>query len=117
MDREKRITTLPVLLGGPASRIVVLVMIALMYLVLALLMILGKLTPAMGLPFISLQFFFKSVVPMFRAPRPNQRPPSYPAEAWPLWYVASTFVFTRRFGGWYLLGLIADTVLRLTVYP
>jgi 1,4-dihydroxy-2-naphthoate octaprenyltransferase len=116
MDREKRITTLPVLIGGPAARVLVIVMIALMYAILVLLMVLGKLTPVMVLPFISLYFFFKNVLPMFRAPRPAERPPNYPAEAWPLWYVASTFVFTRRFGGWYLLGLIADTVLRLTVY-
>ncbi len=115
MDRRKGITTLPVLLGGPASRIVVIVMIALMYLVLVLLMALGRLTPVMVLPFISLSFFFRGVLPMFRAPRPARRPASYPAEAWPLWYVASTFVFTRRFGGWYLLGLIADVVLRLTI--
>jgi 1,4-dihydroxy-2-naphthoate octaprenyltransferase len=115
MDREKHITTLPVLLGNPASRVVVIAMIALMYLVLAFMVILGKLTPAMLLPFVSLIFFFRNVLPMFRAARPTRKPPNYPAEAWPLWYVASTFVFTRRFGGWYLLGLIADTVLRLTV--
>ncbi len=115
MDREKHITTLPVLLGNTGSRVVVLVMIALMYLILALLVILGILTPVMLLPFLSLFFFFKSVLPMFREARPKEKPPSYPADAWPLWYVASTFVFTRRFGGWYLLGLIADTVFRLTV--
>jgi 1,4-dihydroxy-2-naphthoate octaprenyltransferase len=117
MDKEKHITTLPVLLGNPASRVVVIVMIALMYLILVSLVIVGIFTPVMLLPFISLYFFFKSVLPMFCAPRPTEKPPAYPAEAWPLWYVASTFVFTRRFGGWYLLALIADTVLRLTLLP
>ena len=116
MDREKHITTLPVLLGNTASRVVVLVMVVLMYLVLAFLVVLGRFTPVMLLPFLSLLFFFKSLLPMFRSQRPEKKPPSYPAEAWPLWYVASTFVFTRRFGGWYLLGLIADTVLRLTIW-
>jgi 1,4-dihydroxy-2-naphthoate polyprenyltransferase len=117
MDKEKHITTLPVLIGNPASRVVVVVMIALMYLILVYLVVVGIFTPVMLLPFISLYFFFKNVLPMFRAPRPTEKPPAYPAEAWPLWYVASTFVFTRRFGGWYLLALIADTVLRLTVLP
>jgi hypothetical protein len=64
---------------------------------------------------VSLLFFFKSVLPMFRKPRPTDKPAAYPEEAWPLWFVASTFVFTRRFGAWYLLGLIVDTVLRLTL--
>jgi len=116
MDREKHITTLPVLLGNAASRVVVIVMVVLMYLVLAFLVILGRFTPVMLLPFLSLLFFFKNLLPMFRAQRPTEKPADYPAEAWPLWYVASTFVFTRRFGGWYLLGLVADTVLRLTVW-
>jgi 1,4-dihydroxy-2-naphthoate octaprenyltransferase len=115
MDREKRITTLPVLIGGPASRIVVIAMIALQYLILVYLMATWFFTPVMLLPFISLYFFFKNVLPMFRKPRPAEKPQAYPEEAWPLWYVASTFVFTRRFGAWYLLGLIADTVLRLTL--
>jgi 1,4-dihydroxy-2-naphthoate octaprenyltransferase len=115
MDREKHITTLPVLLGGPASRVVVIVMIALQYAILAYLMITRYFTPVMVLPFVSLYFFFKNVLPMFRKPRPKRKPAGYPDGAWPLWYVASTFVFTRRFGAWYLLGLIADTVLRLTV--
>ncbi len=115
MDRKKSITTLPVLLGPVASRVLVLVMIGLMYAILVYLVVIDVFTPVMLLPLISLWFFFKNVVPMFLKPAPTKKPPAYPAEAWPLWYVASTFVFTRRFGGWYLLGLIADTVLRLTV--
>lgn len=115
MDREKHVTTLPVLLGDKASRVIVIVMIALEYLVLAYLVIIGYFTPVMLVPFISLLFFFKSVLPMFRKPRPTEKPAKYPDEAWPMWFVASTFIFTRRFGGWYLLGLIAETVLRLTI--
>jgi 1,4-dihydroxy-2-naphthoate octaprenyltransferase len=115
MDREKHITTLPVLLGGPASRVVVIVMIGLQYAVLASLVATRYFTPVMLLPLISLVFFFKNVLPMFRGPRPTERPEKYPEEAWPLWYVASTFVFTRRFGAWYMLALVADTVLRLTL--
>ena len=115
MDREKHITTLPVLLGGPASRAVVLAMIGAQFAILVALVATGYFTPVMLLPFASVVFLFKAVVPMFRAPRPQTKPESYPAEAWPLWYVASTFVFTRRFGAWYLLGLLADTVIRLTL--
>ena len=115
MDREKHVTTFPVLVGGVAARVVVIAMIALQYLLLIYLMATRYFTPVMVLPLVSLVYFFKNVLPMFRKPRPAERPEWYPADAWPLWYVASTFVFTRRFGAWYLLGLIADTVLRLTV--
>jgi 1,4-dihydroxy-2-naphthoate octaprenyltransferase len=115
MDREKHITTLPVLLGGPASRALVIVLSVLQYAILVYLVATRYFTPVMLLPFISLIFFFRALLPMYRAPRPAEKPESYPADGWPLWYVASAFVFTRRFGGWYLLGLIADTVLRLTV--
>jgi 1,4-dihydroxy-2-naphthoate octaprenyltransferase len=116
LDREKHITTLPVLLGDRASRVVVFVMIALMYAVLGFLVIVGRFTPIMLLPLLSLYSFFKNVGPMFRAPRPKKKPAGYPDEGWPLWFVASTFVFTRQFGGWFLLGLIVDTVLKLTVW-
>ena len=115
MDRQKHITTLPVLIGGPAARIVVIAMIALSYLILVYLVASWYFTPVLLLPFISLYFFFKNVLPMFRKTRPNRKPAGYPDEVWPLWYVASTFVFTRRFGAWYLLGLVLDTVLRLTI--
>jgi len=112
MDREKLIMTLPVVLGDAASRVLVMVMIALQFGVLLLLMALRYFSPLMLLPFLSLAFLFKSVVPMFRSPRPIARPQGYPETAWPLWFVASTFVFSRRFGAWYLLALVADTGLR-----
>jgi len=118
MDREKRITTLPVLLGSAGARATVIGMIALQYLILISLMAARYFSPVMLLPFVSLVFFFKTVLPMFRRPRPSEKPESYPADAWPLWYVASTFVFTRGFGMWYILGLVADTVLQLLrVWP
>jgi 1,4-dihydroxy-2-naphthoate octaprenyltransferase len=61
--------------------------------------------------------FLKQVLPMYRHPRPQERPENYPAEIWPLWYVASAFAFSRRFGMLYMGGLILDTILRLLVLP
>jgi 1,4-dihydroxy-2-naphthoate octaprenyltransferase len=54
---------------------------------------------------------------MYRQPRPSERPDEYPEEIWPLWYVASAFAFSRRFGGLFLVGLILDTILRLVILP
>jgi 1,4-dihydroxy-2-naphthoate polyprenyltransferase len=112
MDREKKVYTLPVLIGGTAARVTALAMFGLMFAILIYLMAIRFFTPVMLFPFISLVYFFRYVVPMFRAPRPAERPPAYPEQAWPLWYVASSFTFTRRFGGWFLIALIADTLLQ-----
>ena len=42
----------------------------------------------------------------------TDRPAEYPAEAWPLWFVAFAFLHNRRFGLLFLLGLIGDIALR-----
>jgi 1,4-dihydroxy-2-naphthoate octaprenyltransferase len=67
--------------------------------------------------FLSLPMFWQRVLPMYRHSRPKERPADYPAEVWPLWFVASAFTFSRRFGMLYLLGLMLDTALKLWVLP
>ena len=42
---------------------------------------------------------------MYVKPRPASRPAAYPAEAWPLWFVAYAFAHNRRYGLLFLLGL------------
>ena len=48
----------------------------------------------------------------YRAARPAERPGFFPAEVWPLYLVAFAFVHNRRFGLLFLLGLVAEIVLR-----
>jgi 1,4-dihydroxy-2-naphthoate octaprenyltransferase len=117
MDTAKHIHTLPVLLGPRLARAGVVTMIVLQYVVVSYLMVVGFFTPVMVIVFLSLPMFFKTVLPMYRKPRPTERPENYPAEIWPLWYVASAFAFSRRFGMLYMGGLILDTALRLWVLP
>jgi 1,4-dihydroxy-2-naphthoate octaprenyltransferase len=112
MDRAKGISTLPVLIGEKASRVAVVAIIGLQYAILILLVLLGYFTPVVLLPLLALRFFFSSLLPMYRRPKPAERPESYPQDAWPLWYVATAFVFTRRFGMWAILGLAADALIR-----
>ena len=50
---------------------------------------------------------------VYRLPKPEERPAKYPADAWPLWFVAFAFLHNRRFGLFYLLGLILDVGLHL----
>ena len=117
MDASKHIRTLPVLLGERLARYVTLSLIVLQYVVVATLMIARFFTPVLLVVLLSLPMFFQIVLPMYRHSRPAQRPENYPAEIWPLWYVAAAFAFSRRFGILYLLGLILDVVLKLLILP
>lgn len=116
-DAAKQIRTLPVLLGERLARYSTLGLIALQYLLVGYLMVTGFFTPVMVIVFLSLPMFFRVVLPMYRHPRPAERPEDYPAEIWPLWFVASAFAFSRRFGMLFLGGLILDTILRLLILP
>ena len=42
--------------------------------------------------------------------QPAQPPEGYPV--WPLWYVAFAMTFVRTAGGWFVLGLLMNQVLR-----
>lgn len=117
MDAAKHIRTLPVLLGERLARYTTLALIVLQYVVVAYLIIAGFFTPVMLVVFLSLPMFLKVVVPMYRHPRPAQPPENYPAGVWPLWFVASAFAFSRRFGLWFLAGLVLDTILKLLILP
>lgn len=116
-DAAKQIRTLPVLLGERLARYVTLSLIVLQYLLVGYLMVTGFFTPVMLIVLLSLPMFFRLVLPMYRHPRPAERPEDYPAEIWPLWFVASAFAFSRRFGILFLAGLILDTILRLLILP
>jgi 1,4-dihydroxy-2-naphthoate octaprenyltransferase len=116
-DAAKHIRTLPVLLGERLARYVTLSLIVLQYVLVAYLMIIGFFTPVMLVVFLSLPMFVQVVLPMYRHPGPAERPEDYPEEIWPLWFVASAFAFSRRFGTLFLVGLILDTILRLLILP
>lgn len=115
MDKAKHIWTLPVLLGEPAARYSVLAIIFLQYGILVYLVIQRFFSPLIFITILALPSFFKTVLPMYRKQKPAEQPAGYPDEIWPLWYVASMFVFTRRFGWFFLLSLILDTALHLWV--
>jgi 1,4-dihydroxy-2-naphthoate octaprenyltransferase len=50
---------------------------------------------------------------MLSKPRPAAPPEGYPA--WPVWFSGFAFNHNRMFGGLLILGLIADTLLRVFV--
>jgi 1,4-dihydroxy-2-naphthoate polyprenyltransferase len=113
-DKNKGIHTLPVLIGEKAGRYAVLSMIALQYLFVLYLVFTGFFSPTMLVVLLALPSL-KRVLPLYRQQKPETCPPDYPADTWPLYYVASAFYQNRQYGMFFLLGLIADVVWKLVV--
>ncbi len=109
VDRAKGIHTLPVLIGEKSGRYTILAMFILQYLSVIYLVITGFFTPVMLLVLLALPELVR-LWPMFQQPKPAEKPANYP-DVWPNYFVASAFVHNRRFGLFYLLALIVDTVL------
>jgi 1,4-dihydroxy-2-naphthoate octaprenyltransferase len=113
MDREKGIHTLPVLLGERTSRYVVLGMLVLQYISVFYLILTGFFTPLILIILLALRTFAQ-VLPLFRKPKPTEKPPDYP-DVWPNYFVAAAFVHNRAFGLDYLLGLILNAILKILI--
>jgi 1,4-dihydroxy-2-naphthoate octaprenyltransferase len=115
VDKQKRIHTLPVIIGEKAGRYIILAMFALQYLATIYLVIIRFFTPVMLVVLLALPALYQ-ILPLFRQPRPMEKPADFP-DVWPNYFVAAAFVHNRRFGVWYLVGLILETVLRLYILP
>jgi 1,4-dihydroxy-2-naphthoate octaprenyltransferase len=109
-DKERRIHTLPVVIGEKAARVMLLGMLILQYVFTIVLILVGFYTPVMLLVLLALRTL-RQIWPMFKAPRPAEKPADYP-DVWPNYFVAAAFVHNRTFGLWFLLGLIIDTILK-----
>jgi len=88
------------------------VMMGLQYLLVIYLVAIGFFSPVLLVVLAAL-----TAVPLvwavYKAPKPEQRPEGYDPNTWPLYYVALAFLHNRRFGLWYLAGIILDVALRL----
>jgi 1,4-dihydroxy-2-naphthoate polyprenyltransferase len=109
-DRAKGIHTLPVVIGERTARYVALGMMALQYLLVIYLVAIRFFTPVMLVVLIAL-----TAIPllwsMYRNPKPAQRPAEYDASVWPLYFVSVAFLHNRRYGLWFMLGLLIDAAL------
>ena len=110
-DRAKHIRTLPVLLGEAASRFCVAgMLLAQLFLTVALVA-----RGTLGWPLLVVLFSIPSLLqtlPVFMRPRPRTRPEKFPAHIWPTYLVAYAFRYNRVFGLLFILGLLADLLLR-----
>lgn len=114
LDREKKIYTLPVLIGEAAARYTILAMMLVSYLIVIGLIALHYFTPVLLVVFLALPQFLK-IYPQFLKPKPEACPEGFPEGqgGWPLYFAPQAFVNNRAFGMWFMLGLIADLILRL----
>ncbi len=110
-DREKKIFTMPVLLGDRNARAAVIAMTVLQYAAVVYLVAIQFFTPAMLVVLLALTAMPR-LVSFYRAPKPAHKPLDFDSSIWPLWFSAIAFWHNRRFGALFVLGLIAEVVLR-----
>jgi 1,4-dihydroxy-2-naphthoate octaprenyltransferase len=117
IDREKKIYTLPVLIGEKAGRYSILAMMALPYIFTGYLIVIRFFTPIMGIVLFALPTFFK-VYPSLLNPKPAERPADFPdgQGGWPLYFAPLGFWNNRSFGSLFMLGVLVDVFIR-TVFP
>ncbi len=109
-DAGKKIRTLPVLLGEKNSRYSVVGMLVAQLFVVAYLVATGYFHPVM-LVTLAAAPSLRRVWKIFKYPRPSEPPAELPKGVWPLYFVAGAFWYNRRFGLFFLGGLIADVIL------
>jgi len=114
LDRQKGIRTLPVVIGEKPARYTVMAMLVLPFVLVGLLVAARYFTPAMALVLLALPALFRTL-PVFLKPKPETRPEDFPdgQGGWPLYFAPTAFVYTRTFGAWFLLGLVAEALLRI----
>jgi len=106
-DLAKGIRTMPVLLGERNARSITIVMLTVQYLLVFWLVLRGDFSFLLLAVLFATPYYVRAVR-AFARPRPSGPPAEYPPNIWPLWYAAFAFSHTRRFGGFFLLGLVAD---------
>jgi 1,4-dihydroxy-2-naphthoate octaprenyltransferase len=117
LDREKKIRTVPVLIGEGASRVIVIGMMVVPYLIVGALVVVRWFTPAPAIVLLALPALLRALPAFFHA-RPEKRPENFPEGqgGWPLYFAPLAFVYTRSFGTWFILGIAGEAVLRI-VFP
>jgi 1,4-dihydroxy-2-naphthoate octaprenyltransferase len=113
MDKKLNIHTLPVVIGEKTARITLLVMLVLQYVLTFVLVLGGYYTLLMAAILLAIPTFRK-IWPMFKAPKPAEKPADYP-DVWPNYFVAAAFIHNRSFGVWFMLALIVDSILKVYI--
>ncbi len=112
-DRKKEVGTLPVVIGEKPARYLNIVIIALIYLTILYLIFVSRyFTPVLLIVFLAGKRALYALG-VHTKPRPEEPPKEWPA--WPTWFSGFAFHHNRLFSNLFLLGLILDLILRLTL--
>jgi 1,4-dihydroxy-2-naphthoate octaprenyltransferase len=76
-------------------------------------MLVGFFTPVLLVVLVALRSL-KQVLPIFRQPKPTEKPAGFP-DVWPNYFVAAAFVHNREFGLFYMFGLILNAILKVWI--
>jgi 1,4-dihydroxy-2-naphthoate octaprenyltransferase len=110
-DKQKGVGTLPVRIGEKAARYVNMAVIVLIYLVILYLIFVPRFfTPVMLVVFLTGKRILLAVG-VHTKPRPSEPPKEWPG--WPTWFSGFAFYHNRLFSNLFVLGLLADTLLRI----
>jgi 1,4-dihydroxy-2-naphthoate polyprenyltransferase len=110
-DKKKGVGTMPVRVGEKAARMINIFSLIMIYVtILYLVFVPFYFTPVMLIVFLASKRLI-TAIKILNKPHPNEAPQGYPF--WPTYFSAYCFNHNRLFGGLFILGLIADTVLRL----
>ena len=106
--------TLPVVLGDRGARVLNRVLVAGMYVVVALLVVARIVSPLVLIVAVALPRAVRAIELMGR-PRPSEPPAGY--VGWPLWYHRACLSHNRLFGWLYIAGLAAGALAALWIAP
>jgi 1,4-dihydroxy-2-naphthoate octaprenyltransferase len=110
-DKKKGVGTLPVRLGEPAARYINIGTIVLSYCaVLYLVFVAHYFTPVVLIVFLAGGRAW-NVIKLLSRPRPTEAPAGF--ALWPRWFSTPQLHHIRLFGGLYILGLVADSLLHI----
>ncbi|MBN2387476.1 MAG: prenyltransferase [Anaerolineales bacterium] len=110
-DKRKGVGTLPVKIGEKAARYVNMAGLVLTYAVIVYLIFGPRFyTPVMLIVFLAGKRALTALAVLTK-PRPAEPPKEWPA--WPVWFSGFAFYHNRMFGGLLILGMLADTLLRV----
>ena len=114
IDLDKKIYTLPVVIGEKVARYTILAMMILPYLFTFYLIATKFFTPVMLIVLFAYPTF-KQVYPAMLRPKPETRPEGFPdgQGGWPLYFAPLAFGNNRKFGSLFMFGLLIDVALRL----
>ncbi len=110
-DKARGVGTFPVRVGEAFARRVDQFAIVMIYAVIAYLVFVPRyFTPVILITFFAVRHAW-TALKMLNNPKPAEAPEGWPG--WPTWFSAFAFNHNRQFGGYLILGLILDALLRV----